>query len=129
MLPIVRDCQACGGPQYLVLLAVSEAIVAHRDLPSLFRDLVGRLRPFVVFDYLVLVLHDAETNTMRLRVAGTVEPVTTPEIVLPVQEDPAGQVWQTQKPWIIANEAEFERWPKLRERVRPYGARACACFH
>jgi formate hydrogenlyase transcriptional activator len=124
MLPIVRDCQACGGPQYLMLLAVSEAILAHRDLPSLFRDLVGRLRPFVVFDYLVLVLHDAETNTMRLRVAGTVEPVTTPEIVLPVQEDPAGLVWQTQKPWIIANEAEFERWPKLRERVRPYGVQS-----
>lgn len=124
MLPIVRDCQACGGPQYLVLLAVTEAILAHRDLSSLFQDLVGRLRPLVVFDYLVLVLHDAESNTMRLRVAGTVEPVTTPEIVLPVNEDPAGLVWETQNPLLLANEADFERWPKLREQARPYGVQS-----
>jgi len=127
MIPIERDCQTCGGPQYLVLLAVSEAIVAHRDLPSLFEDLAGRLRQLVRFDYIVGVLHDAASNTMRLRVAGAVEPTPTPEIILPPEEDPAGLVWQTQKPLILANESDIARWPRLLERVRPYGVQSI-CF-
>jgi hypothetical protein len=58
--------------RYEALLAVSAAIVAHRDLCALFHDLAGRLRQVVSFDYLTLVLHDAATNTMRMHV---LEPV------------------------------------------------------
>jgi formate hydrogenlyase transcriptional activator len=119
-----RDCQSCGGPQYLVLLAVSEAIVSRRDLPSLFSELADQLQQCVRFDYIVLVLHNAATNTMRLHVAGAVEPTVTPEIILPLEDDPAGLVWQTQQPLIIANESEFVRWPRLWERVQPYGVQS-----
>jgi formate hydrogenlyase transcriptional activator len=122
-----RDCQTCGGPQFEVLRAVSDAIVSHRDLPSLFSELVGRLRRFVPFDYIVLVLHDAATKTMRLHVAGTIEPVPTPEIILPLEDDPAGLVWQTQQPLMLANESEIARWPRLSERARPYGVQSI-CF-
>src|SRR5262249_13497063 len=121
MFPIEHDCQACGGPQYLVLLAVSGAIVAHRDLPSLFEDFAGRPRQIARFGYIVVVVHDAASNTMRLRVAGAVEPTPTPEIILPPEEDPAGLVWQTQKPLILVNESDLARWPRLLERVRPFG--------
>jgi formate hydrogenlyase transcriptional activator len=109
-----------------VLLAVSEAIVAHRELPSLFRDLAGRLQQFVRYDYIVLVLHEAATNTMRLHLAAfRREPAPpTPEIVLGVDDDPAGLVWQTQQPLIIASASELERWPKLLERVKPYGVQS-----
>src|SRR5271157_3059825 len=94
-----RDCQSCGGPQYVALLAVSEAIVAHRDLPSLCRELAERLHQFVRIDYLVLALHEAATNTMRLHVAGAPEPAPlTPVIDLPLEDDPAGLAWQTQQP-------------------------------
>ena len=65
---INHDCQACGGRKYIAILDVSEAIVLHRDLPSLFHDLAGRLRQVAQFDYLSLVLYDASTNTMRLHV-------------------------------------------------------------
>lgn len=124
MYPLERDCHTCGGPQYHVLLAVAEAIVAHRDLASLFDDLAARLQQFVRFDYIVLVLHDAATGTMRLHVAGAAEPTPTPEIVLPLEDDPAGLVWQTQQPLNIANEAELARWPRLLERTRPYGVQS-----
>jgi formate hydrogenlyase transcriptional activator len=124
---IKRDCQSSGGPQYVVLLAVSEAIVSHRDLASLFPELAGRLHQVVDFDYLVLVLHDAGTNTMRLHVAGAAEPTPTPEIVLPLEDDPAGLVWQTQQPLIVANESELARWPRVLERVQPYGVQSL-CF-
>jgi hypothetical protein len=51
--------------QYQTLLAVSEAIVSHRDLVTLFHDLAGRLHLVVRFDYLACTLHDATSNTMR----------------------------------------------------------------
>ena len=67
---------ATGDP-YRALLAVSEAIVSHRDLPALFHDLAGRLQQVVRFDYLALVLHEAATNTMRLHVLEPSEPTPT----------------------------------------------------
>src|ERR1700747_1937561 len=42
--------------KYQALLAVSEAIVSHRELSALFHELAGRLHQVVRFDYLVLYL-------------------------------------------------------------------------
>ena len=115
--------QASGtGEPYRALLAVSEAIAAHRDLPALFHELAGRLHHVVRFDSLALVLHEAVTNTMRLHVLGSSEPTPyLPAIVLPVEDDPAGLVWQTQQPLIISRVGEEGRWPQFLERVRPHG--------
>jgi formate hydrogenlyase transcriptional activator len=106
--------------RYQALLAVSAAIVSHRDLCALFRDLADRLRQVVRFDYLTLVLHEAATNTMRMHVLEPPEPAFAP-IVLPPEDDPAGLVWQTQQPLITSRLAELGRWPGLLERVQPYG--------
>src|SRR4051812_17405257 len=105
---------------YRDLLSVSEAIASHRDLPALFHELAGRLHDVVRFDYLTLVLHEAATNTMRRHVLEPPEP-REPTIVLPPEEDPAGLVWQTQKPLIASSEDELRRWPRLMERVQTYG--------
>src|SRR5207302_9139130 len=91
--PALASCQ-----QYPPLLAVSAAIVAHRDLGALFHELADRLHQVVRFDYLVLLLHDATSNTMRLHVLETTEPIPAqgpPPIS--VAEDPAGIVFQTQQ--------------------------------
>src|SRR5450755_876334 len=109
-----------SNDRYEALLAVSAAIVAHRDLCALFHDLAGRLRQVVRFDYLTLVLHDAATNTMRMHILEPAEP-TESAIVLRPEEDPAGLVWQTQQPLITSSLAELERWPRLLERVQSYG--------
>ena len=116
--------QASGtGEPYRALLAVSEAIASHRDLPALFHELAGRLHHVVRFDFVSLVLHEAATNTMRLHVLEATEPTPyLPAIVLPVEDDPAGLVWQVQQPLIISSEAEESRWPRLLEQVKPYGA-------
>ena len=107
---------------YRALLAVSEAIVSHRDLSALFHELAGRLHRVVRFDSLALVLHMAVTNTMRLHILGSSEPTSAmPAIVLPVEDDPAGLVWQTQQPLIISSVAEAGRWPRFLERVQPHG--------
>ena len=116
---------AATGDRYRALLAVSEAIASHRDVSALFHDLAGRLHQVVRFDFLALVLHEAATNTMRLHVLETCEPVPPGTvIVLPTEEDPAGLVWQTQQPVITSSIAELSLWPRLLERVKPYGVQS-----
>jgi formate hydrogenlyase transcriptional activator len=77
------------------------------------------------FDFLSLVLHDGASDTMRLHVLETVELVPPGTVlVLPPDEDPAGLVWQTQQPLVTSRVAELTRWPRLLERVRPYGVQS-----
>jgi formate hydrogenlyase transcriptional activator len=129
MVDLERDDQEhSSGQQYRTLLAVTQAIVSHRDLVTLIHDLAERLGQVVHFDFLALVLHEAATNTMRLHVLETRMPVPPGTvIVLPTDEDPAGLVWQTQQPLITSRLAELSRWPRLLERVRPYGVESF-CF-
>ena len=94
-------------------------------MPALFHELAGRLEQVVRFDSLSLVLHEAATDTMRLHVLETGEPVPPRlVIVLRPEDDPAGLVWQTQQPLITSNVAELRRWPRLLERVQPYGVQS-----
>src|SRR5216684_3419546 len=118
-----RDGQKLSAcQQYRTLLAVSEAIVSHRDLATLFHDLAGRLHLVVRFDYLACVLYDAKSNTMPLHVLETTEPIPDPAPrPSSIEEDPAGTVLQTQHPLIISNLAEETPWPQLRERAKLYG--------
>ena len=112
-----------NAEQYQALLAVSEAIVANRDLPSLLHDLTDRLRQVVSFDYLTVVLHEAATGTMRMHAVDPPEPV---EIVLRCEDDPAGLVWQNQQPLVVSCEAELKPWPRLRELPSRSESRATA---
>src|SRR6478609_5822171 len=112
--------------RYQVLLAISEAIISHRDLTSLFHDLAGQLRRVSHFDHLALVLHDGATNTMRLHVLETAERVPAGTvIVLPVEDDPAGLVWQTQQPLVTSHIDDLIRWPQLLARLRPHDVQSC----
>src|SRR5579859_5720654 len=124
-----RDGQELSGcQQYRTLLAVSEAIVSHRDLTTLFHDLADRLHLVVRFDYLACIRHDAASNTMRLNVLETTEPLPAqPPVAYAVDDDPAGIALQTQRPQIISNVAEESRWPQLPERAQPYGVKS-VCY-
>lgn len=100
--------------QYRALLAVSEAIAAHRDLVELFRDLAQRLPGMVHVNFVALSLHDPERNVMRLH---TIQANVPADIVggheEPVEETPDGVVWQTQQPILVPDIAEEHRWPKV----------------
>jgi formate hydrogenlyase transcriptional activator len=110
-----------SGEPYRALLAVSEAIVSHRDLSALFHELAGRLHHVVRFDYLALLLHEAASNTLRLHVLEASKPAPPPVSRYPVGGNPSGRVWQTQQPLIISNVAEQRRWPGYPERAQPFG--------
>jgi formate hydrogenlyase transcriptional activator len=114
---VLATCQ-----QFRTLLAVSEAIVSHRDLASLFHDLAHRLHLVVRFDYLACVIHEETSNTMRLHVLEAAEPLPVPVPgPLSVEHDPAGLVWQSQQVLSISNVAEEDRWPQFSDRVKPFG--------
>jgi hypothetical protein len=108
------DGQAtANGHRYRALLAVSEAIASHRDLPALFHELAGRLKQVVRFDYLALHLHKAEGNALRLHVLEPPGPtLPSAPVSFPVGDVRAGLVWQTQEPLIISILAENKRWPR-----------------
>src|SRR5271170_5018731 len=111
--------------KYQALLAVSEAIVSHRELSALFHELAGRLHQVVRFDYLGLALHETTSNTLRIHLLEGTEPIPLPSPpVLPLEEEPAGWVWQTQQAWIFSNVPEEKRWPRALERAKRYGVQS-----
>src|SRR6266403_6124543 len=78
----------------------------------------GRLHQVVHFDYLGLALHEATSNTLRIHLLEGTEPTPLPSPpVLPLEEEPAGWVWQTQQAWIFSNVPEEKRWPRALERA------------
>ncbi len=100
--------------QYRTLLEVAEAISVHRDLPSLFHDLVQRLHRVVTFEHMRLLLHDPERNVMRLHVLETPQASELPPCSdLPVDESPGGWAWQTQQPLVIPRVEAETRFPKV----------------
>ena len=112
--------------QYQALLEVSEAIAVHRDLPSLFHDLVQRLHHVVNFEYMRLLLHDPERDVMRLH---TLEmPNQSCDVLgcqeLPVAESPGGWVWQHQQPLLVSDVEKETRFPRVTDVMRQQGVKS-----
>jgi formate hydrogenlyase transcriptional activator len=108
--------------QYRTLLEVAELICTRHDLHELFQDLAHRLPRVVRVNFVALSLHDPERNLMRLH---TLQANVPAEIVggheEPVEEAPAGLVWQTQQPLIVPDLAEEPRWQTVTGRMREDG--------
>ncbi len=114
-----------SGDRYRCLLAVSEAIVLHRDLPALFHELAVRLHEVVRFDWLALILHEAATQTMRLHVLEPPDPeLTASGVNLAPEETTGGVVWQTQQAVVLSNMSEHERWPEQMKRAQALGVQS-----
>jgi formate hydrogenlyase transcriptional activator len=111
--------------QYRALLDVSESISINRDLAGLFDDLAQRLHGVVRFDYLNLVLHVPERNTMCLRVLASIRPTEPSYAEMALDETPSGLVWQTQRPLVIPDLDQERRYPKVVQLLRQHGVRSC----
>jgi formate hydrogenlyase transcriptional activator len=108
--------------RYQALLEVAEAISAHRDLHALFRDLARYLPRVVNVNFVALSLYDPARNVMRLQ---TIQANVPADLVggheEPIEETPAGLVWQTQQPVLVPNLAEEHRWPRVAQRMKEDG--------
>ncbi len=111
--------------QYLALLEVAESISRNRDLPALFEDLAQRLHGVVLFDYINLVLHVPQRNTMRLSVLTSTGQTDRSIWETPVDESPSGLVWETQQPLLLQDIEEETRYPNVMQLLRGHGVRSC----
>ncbi len=87
---------------YEALLEVAGSIASHPELSALFHDLQHRLLKVVQFEFLNLVLHDPDQNVMRVSLLEAAAPMTIPlSLELPIEDSPAGWVWQHQQPLLL----------------------------
>ncbi len=119
--------QPHGEPrrQLEALLEVSEAIAQHRDLGALFHELAVRLHGVLEFDYLSLLLHDPKRNVMRLHILESSHPTNVPiGQETPVEDSPAGWVWQMQQPFLVEEIEQERRFPAFVAKLRGEGVQS-----
>jgi formate hydrogenlyase transcriptional activator len=120
------------GDRLRLLLEVSEAIVSHRDLSSLFRDFAQRLPAIAAFDFIGLILHDPTKNLMKVHVLETaaVHRLTTKldGLELPIEESSSGWVWTHQQPLIIPSLAEETRFTMGMSALKDIGVQSVCLF-
>jgi formate hydrogenlyase transcriptional activator len=108
------DAAADSLSRLTALLRVSRTLAMHRSIAELLRVLTAELHSVVPFDYLALILHDDDTNEMRLVI---LEPEGMPQPPFsrqPVEAaGPAATVWQTQQPSVIPLPPEGALSPAL----------------
>jgi formate hydrogenlyase transcriptional activator len=114
--------------RYQALLEVAQAISSHRDLHALCQDLAQRLPRVVHVNFIALTLHDPARNTMRLH---SIQANVPADLVGghegPIEESPAGLVWQTQQSILVPDLAEERRWPKVTGHMKEDGTNSF-CF-
>src|SRR5213080_1903220 len=106
------------------LLDVSRSTAAHRDLPSLLRDLRRVLRGVARFDRLALVLHDPARDVMCLHTIAAAHPALRTTVELPPPESPSGVAWQTQRPVVVSSIDRETRFPRVTEILVAEGMRS-----
>jgi formate hydrogenlyase transcriptional activator len=131
---LTADTQYAGpvrSEQYQALLDVSKAILSHRDLNGLFRDLSRLLGEIIRFDFLNLILYDPVLNAMRLHILETAsnsaQLAPPPFHPLPLDETPSGEAWSEQKAIVIPDVLRETRWPQVTEILRARGIATC-CY-
>ena len=111
-----------------LLLEVSEAIAAHRDLKVLFNELGKRLPSVVPFEYIGLILHDPLRNVMRIHVIATDRTERIPDgLELTMEDSISAWVLKNQLPVVMPRVDEETRFPKIVGLFREMNVRSC-CF-
>jgi formate hydrogenlyase transcriptional activator len=114
---------------YLMLLDVSKAIAAHRNVSDLFDDLTTSLHRLLDFHYLNVVLYDAAQHVMRLHTLETsVRSTLQPGAAFAVEAIPSGWVWAHQQPLVVRDLEQETRFPRGVQLLREHGVRSFCCL-
>ena len=110
--------------RYEALLRVSRAIACHTSVAELLRAISDQLHVVVPFDYLMLILHDAPTDEMRLVVLEPADTPFAPFVPMPLSDwGPARSVWETQRTLVVPLQTELLLGTSL-DFLRGHGAQA-----
>jgi formate hydrogenlyase transcriptional activator len=110
------------------LIALIERVAEHRTLTDLLAELTRGLNQAAGTDAVSLYIHDAATD--RLQYHHIDGPLAMDERArsgirdLPLEESPAGHVWKTQDPLVVADCRNETRFPRYREAVKHLGPRS-----
>ena len=108
--------------KYRGLLDVSEAIVSYRDLTRLFRDLEGKLRQVIDFDFATVSLYDQERNLLRRFLAHIeLEPESDVPLEIPLEQSVASVAFKTGRPVMIDLETGEHPHPVVDRSLRSQG--------
>ncbi len=111
-----------------LLLEVSEAIAAHRDLKVLFNELGKRLPSVVPFEFIGLILHDPLRNVMRIHVIATDRAERVPDgLELTMEESISAWVLKNQQPVVMPRVDEETRFPNIVGMFCEMNVQSC-CF-
>jgi formate hydrogenlyase transcriptional activator len=87
--------------RYDALVSISKTLAGHKTVAELFQVLAHHLHSVVPFDALALILHDEQTDEMRLVVLEPTD-IVPPFLTRPVADQgPAATVWETQKGAVV----------------------------
>jgi formate hydrogenlyase transcriptional activator len=89
--------------RYDALLRVSRTIALHASVDQLLRAISDQLHVVVPFDHLMLILHDAPTDEMRLVVLKPSDTPFAPFVPMPLSDwGPARSAWDTQRTSVVS---------------------------
>ena len=97
---------------YEAVVALSHSIAGRTDLRSLLSGVAESLGRIVRFDHVGVILHDPIGNAMQGHILNAPGSPVITELRLPVEEDPAGWVWQNQQPLVLSPVQSESRWPR-----------------
>ena len=93
--------------RYEALLSLSRAIARHTGVAGLLCAISEQLHLVVPFDFLMLILHDASTDEMRLVVLEPSDTRFARFVPMPLGErGPAQSVWETQRASVVPLQTE-----------------------
>ncbi len=111
--------------RYETLLEISESIISHRQLSSLFADLYRCLKPLISFDFIGLCLYDEERGVGRLHELATeTTPVCPPPHELRLDQTPAHILIATRQPYYVPDVNVDGRYPVFHGMLRANGVRS-----
>ena len=103
---------------YEAVVALSRSLAGRSDLTSLLAGVADALRRIVRFDHIGLILHDPNSDSMQGNVLSEPGAPSATSLTLPVNEDPAGWVWENQRPLVIPDLQVESRWPEFVRKAR-----------
>src|SRR5579872_761538 len=106
---------------YEAVLALSRSIAGRSDLRSLLSGVADALQRIVKFSHVGMSLHDPNGNAMQGRILSAPGNPVIKSLRLPVDQDPAGWVWLTQKTLVISPVQSETRWPEAIRVARELG--------
>jgi len=120
---MVGSIGASSSDIYEAVVALSRSIAGRSDFESLLLGVGDSVRRIVSFDYVGLTPWDRRRNRMHRHVllgpGASVE-----NLLLPIDQDPAGWVSLNQQPLVIPCLEAETRWTEFRARARAAGVNA-----